>query len=420
MKFKAVIIPAFILFSTFLSLLSNSEAKLHSGNVARERTARSIRVFGLTDDENQEFNQVLDTIEYYLDFAIKAVDQDTTLFTTWFNSENDDIVKQRLNQIRSIVKAKTYSSDTSQNCQSSGPYINIAYVPYRSEIIYLCSTFFISPLDYMVHAIVHELAHFVIPDQGIDTYDEHIARQLAGTPDGATMSPENYGIFVSNVNPFDYKWDSQMQFMRNFLVYVTSGPVYIRLGQNQGKNRAIDPGYPKLLSNLKQEWGIDLPTSFLQGFDAMVTYPYVYIFRGGQYLSFNRANNYTDGPYPLTDGYFSSLPANFQQGIDAGCHYGGVHLFKGNQVIKYRFRQPGDLESYPFVPAEGYPKSIKHLSDEDEWSELPQSFEERIDSAVYDYKSSNSEFCLTKGGEILCHIVYQSAGEPVKIKDKYS
>ena len=42
MKFKAVIIPALILFSTFLSLLSNSEAKLYSGDIARERTARSI------------------------------------------------------------------------------------------------------------------------------------------------------------------------------------------------------------------------------------------------------------------------------------------------------------------------------------------------------------------------------------------
>ena len=80
MKFKAVIIPAFILFSTFLSLLSNSEAKLYSGNVARERTARSIRVYGLTDDEKQEFTPVSDTIEHNFDFAIKAVDQDTTPF----------------------------------------------------------------------------------------------------------------------------------------------------------------------------------------------------------------------------------------------------------------------------------------------------------------------------------------------------
>ena len=82
MKFKVVIIPAFILFSTFLSLLRNSEAKLHSGNEARERTARSIRVTGLTDDEKQEFTQVLDTMEHNLDFAIKAVDLDTTPFRT--------------------------------------------------------------------------------------------------------------------------------------------------------------------------------------------------------------------------------------------------------------------------------------------------------------------------------------------------
>ena len=235
---------------------------------------------------------------------------------------------------------------------------------------------------------------------------------------GALRSAENYGIFVSNINPFDYKWDSQMQFQSNCLVYVTSGPVYIRLGKNQGKNRAIDTGYPKLLSNLKQEWGIDLPTSFLQGFDAMVTYPYIYIFRGGQYLSFNKATNHTNGPYPLTDGHFSSLPINFQQGIDAAFHFGGVHLFKGNQVIKYRFRQPG--QSGTFLLAEGYPKSIEHLSDEDQWSELPESFEEGIDSAAYDIKGSDSELCLTKGDEILCYAAYQRAGDPVKIKNKYS
>ena len=64
MKFKVVIIPAFILFSTFLSLLSNSEAKLYSENVARDRTARSIRVTGLTDDEKQEFIPVSDTVEH--------------------------------------------------------------------------------------------------------------------------------------------------------------------------------------------------------------------------------------------------------------------------------------------------------------------------------------------------------------------
>ena len=97
MKFKAVIIPAFILFSTSLSLLSNSEAKLHFGNNAvRERIARSIQVYRLTDDQRREFTQVLDTIEHYLGFAIKAVDQDTTLFTTWFHSGNEYTVKERL------------------------------------------------------------------------------------------------------------------------------------------------------------------------------------------------------------------------------------------------------------------------------------------------------------------------------------
>ena len=113
MKFKAVIIPAFILFSTFLSLLSNSEAKLHSGNVARERTARSIWVNGLTDDENQEFNQVLDTTEHYLDCAIKAVDEDQTLFRTWFRSWNALTVKRNLREMRWRVKALLYDYDTS-------------------------------------------------------------------------------------------------------------------------------------------------------------------------------------------------------------------------------------------------------------------------------------------------------------------
>ena len=269
-----------------------------------------------------------------------------------------------------------------------------------------------------VHFLVHEVAHFVLPDQGIDCYGDMCdPRKLSET---RVLSAENYGFFVGNVNPFDYKWDSQMQFASNRLVYVTSGPVYIRLGQNQGKNRSIDPGYPKLLSNLKQEWGIDLPTSFLQGFDAMITYPNIHIFRGGQYLEFNRANGITNGPYPLTDGHYSSLPANFQQGIDAAFFFGGVYLFKGNQVIKYRFRQRGDPGSYPILLAEGYPKSIEHLSDEDQWSDLSESFEEGIDSAVYDYKFSDSELCLTKGGEILCYTEYQSAGQPVKIKDKYN
>ena len=209
--------------------------------------------------------------------------------------------------------------------------VPIAYIPYRSDTIYLCSAFFTGSLvgtSSRVHSIVHELAHFVIPDQGIDFYGEDNTKLLAHSSTGALRSAENYGIFVSNINPFDYKWDSQMQFQSNRLVYVTSGPVYIRLGKNQGKNRAIDTGYPKLLSNLKQEWGIDLPTSFLQGFDAMVTYPYMYIFRGGQYLSFNRATNHTDRPYPLTDGHFSSLPVNFQQGIDAAFHFGGVILIQ--------------------------------------------------------------------------------------------
>ena len=424
MRCKAVIIPAFVLFSIFLSLLSNSEAKLHSGNVARERTARSIQVYGLTDDQRREFTQVLDTVEYYLDFAIKAVDRDTTLFRTWFHRGNEGNAKVTLRNIRNIVKTKTYSRDTSNNCDGSKAKIPIAYIPYRSDTIYLCSAFFTEPLvgtNSRVHSLVHELAHFVIPDQGEDFYGEDEAKLFARTATGALRSPENFGIFVSNVNPFDYKWDSQMQFVPNRLVYVTSGPVYIRLGQNQGKNRSIDPGYPKLLSNLKQEWGIDLPTSFLQGFDAMVTYPNIHIFRGGQYLEFNRANSITNGPYPLTDGHYSSLPANFQQGIDAAFFFGGVYLLKGNQVIKYRFRQRGDPESYPFLLAEGYPKSIEHLSDDsNEFSALPQCFEERIDSAVYDYKFSNSELCLTKGGEILCYAVYHSAGEPVKIKDKYS
>ena len=89
-------------------------------------------------------------------------------------------------------------------------------------------------------------------------------------------------------------------------------------------------------------------------------------------------------------------------------------------MIKYRSRQRGDPGFYPILLAEGYPKSIEHLSDEDQWSDLSESFEEGIDSAVYDYKFSDSELCLTKGGEILCYTVYQSAGEPVKIKDKYS
>ena len=418
MKFKVVIIPAFILFSTFLSLLSNSEAKLHSGNVARERMARSL--IGLTDDENQEFYQVLDTVELYLDCAIKAVDQDTTLFTTWFHSGNEYMANETLKEIKSEFKYKMYATDfNSIRCESRpGELTKIAFIPHSSNIIYLCSAFFTSPLvgtNSKVHFLVHELAHYVIP-KPIEGYGEDFARGFAITQSGALRSPENYGIFVSNVNPFDYKWDSQTQFLPNLLVYVTSGPVYKRLGQNQGKNRAFDVGYPKLLSNLKHERGIDLPTSFLQGFDAMVTYyPYVYIFRGGQYLSFNKATDRTDGPYPLTDGHFSSLPANFQQGIDAAFDFEGIYLFKGNQVIKYHFRAPGEPgEPDSLLLEEGYPKSI-----EDKWSALSASFKKGIDSAVYDYKDNNSELCLTKDDEILCYAVSQSAGNPVKIKDKY-
>ena len=87
-----------------------------------------------------------------------------------------------------------------------------------------------------MHAIVHELAHFVIPNQGTDIYGEENAKLLAHTYRGALNNAENYGIFVSNVNPFDYKWDSQMQFASNRLVYVTSGPVYsYTFGKKSGK-----------------------------------------------------------------------------------------------------------------------------------------------------------------------------------------
>ena len=403
--------------------MSNSEAKLYSGNVARERTARSIQVIGLEPAQKQEFIQVLDTVAYYVDFAIKAIEQDKTLFTTWFRSGNEPDARDTLESIQGIVKTKAYTRDTSVNCMNTGNYIKIGYIPHNSNTIYLCPAFFetksLVGTNSKVHYLVHELAHYVIPNQGEDFYGEDEAKLLARTPRGALQSPENFGLFVGNVNPFDYKWDSQIQFVENFLVYVTSGPVYIRLGENQGKNRAIDPGYPKLLSNLKQEWGIDLPTSFLQGFDAMVTYPYMYIFRGGQYLSFDRNTKRTDGPYPLTDGHFTSLPANFQQGIDAAYHFQGVYLFKGDQVIKYDFVQPGQTDTISVT--EGYPKKIEHLSDDERWGKLPVSFEKGIDSSAYDIKGMNSELCLTKGDEILCYEVYEyRAGYPVKIKDKYS
>ena len=78
------------------------------------------------------------------------------------------------------------------------------------------------------------------------------------------------------------------------------------------------------------------------------------------------------------------------------------------------------MQSGTFSLEDGYPKSIEHLSDEDRWSELPESFEKGIDSSAFDIKGLESELCLTKGDEILCYATYQSAGEPVKIKDKYS
>ena len=126
---------------------------------------------------------------------MKAIYQDTTLFRIWFHRGNEDKANVTLQNIRNIVKTKTYSCDTSNNCPSSTAAVPIAYIPYKSNTIYLCKDFFTEPLvgtNSRVHSLVHELAHFVIQSRYIvDFYGEEDAKLHVLTPEGALYSPEN-------------------------------------------------------------------------------------------------------------------------------------------------------------------------------------------------------------------------------------
>ena len=404
MKVKVVILGCFLtlFFIIVTPSLCIKETKPHLSFQRVERST-DLDLFEFSDSQKQQLKQLFDAIQYHLDFAVEAVDQDGTLFSTWFHPIDAAFVKRKLASIRSIVTSIYYyyiDESSSADCQVSGGFQPIAYKTRGDDTtIYICPVFFSKPplvgtsTGTQLEAIVHELAHMVLPDEGTDIYGERASKLLARRPGRASNNADNYAYFVRYVNPFHYKWDSQMQMKLSTMpTYITSGPTYVRISGNSG---TIDCGYPKLLKDLGQELGMTLHESFLQGFDAMATDELttdsegVYIFRGNQYLYFDQSTGRTSGPHLLSE-HFTQLSHGFEQGIDAAFSFGELFLFKGNQVITY------SLTSTNIVS--GYEEISSALSESG--LTVPDGFDGDLDTAKVD--TYELKFCFSKAKQFAC------------------
>ena len=355
-------------------------------------------LFDFSDSQKKQLKQLFNAIQHYLDFAVKAVDEDATLFKTWFHPYDADTVKRKLTRMRSIVTSASYSYNkfsTSDDCREFNGEYPLAYKTKGVSTVYVCPVFFdLPPLvgTYVtqLEAIVHELAHFVLLDEGTDIYGKYPSKILARSPGRASNNADNYAYFVRYVNPFHYKWDSQMQMKMNTRpTYITSGPIYVRISGNNG---TIDCGYPKLLKDLGRELRMTLPESFLQGFDAMATDSVsgteaVYIFKGNQYVFFNGSMS---GPHLLSE-QFAQLSHGFEQGIDAAFSFGVLYLFKGNQVVAY------SLTSKNIVYG-GYKETATSLSAAG--MTVPDGFHGNFDTSKLDI--NELKYCFSKAKQFVC------------------
>lgn len=221
-------------------------------------------------------------------------------------------------------------------------------------------------------------------------YPKIIARQRIGNRPDVRQAFQSLGI-ASNwpgfPDSFGENIDAALWSETNNKVYFFKGSQFIRVDPNNGWE--VDSGYPKPIT---PSWP-GFPRPFANGVDAALWSEInkkIYFFKGSRFIRVDPNNGWqVDSGYPKTiSPSWPGFPTDFAEGV-VGALWSGtnqkIYFFKGSQYIRVDPANSWNVDS-------GYPKSIQG-----NWPELPSSFNNGIQAALWNGKSQKIYFF--KGSE---------------------
>ncbi|MCH2231832.1 MAG: hemopexin repeat-containing protein [Crocinitomicaceae bacterium] len=204
------------------------------------------------------------------------------------------------------------------------------------------------------------------------------------TPDAS--DPKNTSSVFSGVGLRNI--DAALWSGTNDKIYIFSGENYSRVDPN---TMVEDTGYPK---EIKDSWN-GLPSKFESYIDAALwnaKSEKIYFFKGDEFIRIDPNNGWdVESGYPKKiAGNWPGLPANFTEKIDAACwndKNNKVYLFSDSNYVRIDPNNSWKVDA-------GYPKPIQG-----NWEDLPESFNNSIDYAVYNPK--NKKLYVSKSEDII-------------------
>jgi len=238
---------------------------------------------------------------------------------------------------------------------------------------------------------LHEAGHTLGLDHSSDTsavmYAYYNGPRRSLTADDIAGIRSLYGTRNRNAwSNIDAAVDGQAAFAGK--AYFFRGSQYLRYDYGDD---LPDPGFAKPIAG---DWPA-MPAAFTSGIEATLNGQAqfagkLYLFKGGQYVSYDWANDKADAGYPKpVAGNWPGLPATFASGVDAAVSgqkqfAGKAYFFKGSQYVRYDWAA-NKMDT-------GFPRSIAA-----DWPSLPAAFTSGIQAALNGQEGSDGKLYLFKG-----------------------